>query len=135
MNEVTQCAGPVSTNARSHQLRWGDQEWALNCCCALRCLLKLSSPLVAFQGSPSLCNLQNKLPLLRMPTSNICSVVFHCRGKMHVHACTIASSGDWYLQWHIVVFSCKLFKMLLCHGNRRSTLNMLDTLSNRIYAG
>ena len=44
----------------------------------------LSSFLVAFyflQGSPSPCNLQNKLPLLRMPNSNIRSVAFHCRGN------------------------------------------------------
>ena len=56
-----------------------------HCCLALRCLLKHSSLLVAFyflQGSPSPCNLQNKLPLLRMPNSNtVRSVVFHCRGN------------------------------------------------------
>ena len=33
MNEVTQCAGPVSTNARSHQLRWGDREWVYYVSC------------------------------------------------------------------------------------------------------
>ena len=56
-----------------------------HCCLALRCLLKHSSLLVAFyflHGSPSPCNLQNKLPLLRMLNSNIIrSVAFHC----HVH--------------------------------------------------
>ena len=56
-----------------------------HCCLALRCLLKRSSLLVAFyflQGSPSPCNLQNKLLLLCMPNSNIIrSVAFHCRGN------------------------------------------------------
>ena len=35
MNEVTQCAGPVSTNARSHQLCWDDREWA----CYISCVV------------------------------------------------------------------------------------------------
>ena len=55
------------------------------CCLVLKYLLKLSSHLVAFyflQGSPSPCNLQNKLPPLRMPNSNIIrSVEFHCHGN------------------------------------------------------
>ena len=80
MNEVTQCAGLVSTNAKSHQLRWGDREWVhYICCLALRCLLKLSSLLVAFyflQGSPLPCNLQNKLPLLHMPNSTFAASHF-----------------------------------------------------------
>ena len=44
--------------------------------------LKMSPETQQPPGSPSPCNLQNKLPLLRMPNSNIVrSVVFHCRGN------------------------------------------------------
>ena len=54
-----------------------------------RCLLKHSSLLVAFyflQGSPSSCNLQNKLPLLCMQNSNI------VRSIVYVHVVRTCSA-------------------------------------------
>ena len=103
-----------------------------HCCLALRCLLKHSSLLVAFyflQGSPSPCNLQNKLPLLRMPNSNIVrSVAFHCRGNTmathyqhgitskilhiikHVHKCNRCM----LCAMHCVAGSCEVIYCIMC---------------------